>query len=103
MNLLNTMKVGSRVFLIVVVLLVLTGVVAAVGLVKMNQIGGELQSIAEQDLPLTTAITKVAEHQLQIGILFNLLIWLAIATVFISMLFRHFGSLDTSLMKQLKD
>ena len=37
----------------------------------MNQIGGELASIAEQDLPLTTAITKVAEHQLEIGILFE--------------------------------
>ncbi|PKN21502.1 MAG: methyl-accepting chemotaxis protein [Deltaproteobacteria bacterium HGW-Deltaproteobacteria-3] len=71
MNLLNKMKVGSRVFLIVVVLLVLTGVVAAVGLVKMNQIGGELQSIAERDLPLTTAITEIAERQLQIGILFE--------------------------------
>jgi hydrogenase-4 component E len=40
---------------------------------------------------------------LSIGILFNLFIWLAIATVFISMLFRHFGTLDTSLMKKLKD
>ena len=71
MNLLNTMKVGSRVFLIVVVLLVLTGVVAAVGLVKMNQIGGELEAIAERDLPLTTVITEIAERQLQIGILFE--------------------------------
>ena len=71
MNLLNKMKVGSRVFLIVVILLVLTGIVAAVGLVKMNQIGRELESIAEQDLPLTTVITKIAEHQLEIGILFE--------------------------------
>ncbi|MFQ6758482.1 MAG: hypothetical protein D9V46_05055 [Deltaproteobacteria bacterium] len=71
MNLLNTMKVGSRVYLIVVVLLVLTGVVAAVGLVKMNQIGGELEAIAERDLPLTTVITEIAERQLQIGILFE--------------------------------
>lgn len=40
---------------------------------------------------------------LSIGILFNLFIWLVIATVFISMLFRHFGTLDTSVMKKLKD
>ena len=71
MNLLNKMKVGSRVFLIVIVLLALTGIVAAVGLIKMNQIGGELQSIAGQDLPLTNAITEIAERQLESGTLFE--------------------------------
>lgn len=40
---------------------------------------------------------------LQIGILFDIVIWLVIATSFISMIYRHFGSLDTSLMKHLKD
>jgi methyl-accepting chemotaxis protein len=71
MNLLNNMKVGSRVFLIVVVLLALTGIVAAVGLVKMNSIGNELQSIADQDLPLTTAITEISERQLELGTSFE--------------------------------
>ncbi|MFZ5774474.1 MAG: methyl-accepting chemotaxis protein [Thermodesulfobacteriota bacterium] len=71
MQLLNRMKVGSRVFLIVLTLLALTGIVAAVGIVKMNQIGGELQAIAEQDLPLTNTITAAAESQLEIGILFE--------------------------------
>lgn len=40
---------------------------------------------------------------LQIGIIFDILIWLVIATVFISMIYRHFGALDTSLMQKLKD
>jgi len=40
---------------------------------------------------------------LQIGILFDIFSWIIIATVFISMIYRHFGSLDTSLMKSLKD
>ncbi|MFA6475465.1 MAG: hypothetical protein WCV88_04705 [Patescibacteria group bacterium] len=40
---------------------------------------------------------------LQIGIIFDILIWLVIATVFIRMIYQHFGSLDTSLMKHLKD
>ena len=71
MNLLNKMKVGSRVYLIVIVLLAMTTIVAAVGLVKMNQIGNELQSIAEQDFPLTTTITEVAERQLEIGASFE--------------------------------
>lgn len=40
---------------------------------------------------------------LQIGILFDISIWLAIATVFMSMIYAHFGSLDITDMKKLKD
>lgn len=40
---------------------------------------------------------------LQLGIIFNIFIWLMIATVFVSMMYTHFGSLDVSSMKNLKD
>ena len=40
---------------------------------------------------------------LQVGIISDILIWIMIASVFIAMIYRHFGSLDTSLMKHLKD
>ncbi len=40
---------------------------------------------------------------LQLGIIFNIFIWLVIASVFISMLYRHFGSLDITAMNNLKD
>ncbi|MEK7150891.1 MAG: hypothetical protein AAB783_01695 [Patescibacteria group bacterium] len=40
---------------------------------------------------------------LQIGILFDVFVWLIIANVFISMLYTHFGSLDVTEMKKLKD
>lgn len=40
---------------------------------------------------------------LQIGIIFDIFVWLIIATVFISMIYKHFGSLDVSSMKHLKD
>jgi len=39
----------------------------------------------------------------QLGITFNILILVVIATVFASMIFRKFGSLDVSTMKKLKD
>ncbi len=39
----------------------------------------------------------------QLGILFNILIWIIIATVFASMIYRHFGSLDASAMRHLKE
>lgn len=40
---------------------------------------------------------------LQLGITFNILIWIVIATVFISMIFRQFGSLDVTAMKKLTE
>ncbi|MHB8769963.1 MAG: hypothetical protein ACYC7J_03115 [Syntrophales bacterium] len=40
---------------------------------------------------------------LQLGITFNILIWIIIATVFISMIYRQFGSLDVTAMKRLTE
>jgi len=40
---------------------------------------------------------------LQMGIIFNILLWLIIATAFVSMLYKHFGSLNVTSMKQLTD
>jgi len=40
---------------------------------------------------------------LQIGIMFDLLVWVIIATVFISMIYKQFGSLDVTAMKHLKE
>ncbi len=40
---------------------------------------------------------------LQIGIIFNIFIWIVIATIFASMIYKQFGSLDSTQMKLLKD
>lgn len=40
---------------------------------------------------------------LQIGIIFDIAVWLVIASVFISMIYKHFGSLDVTEMRNLKD
>ena len=40
---------------------------------------------------------------LEIGIVFSISVWIIVATVFISMIYRNFGSLDVTQMKQLKD
>ena len=40
---------------------------------------------------------------LQAGILFDIFIWIFIATIFISNIYRHFGTLDVTEMKKLKD
>lgn len=40
---------------------------------------------------------------LQIGIIFNIFTLIMIATVFMSMIYEHFGSHDVTIMKNLKD
>jgi hydrogenase-4 component E len=40
---------------------------------------------------------------LQLGILFDILVWILIAIVFSSMIYLHFGSQDTSAMQHLKE
>jgi len=39
----------------------------------------------------------------QIGILFAIVVWIVIASSFASMIYWHFGSLDTSAMRHLKE
>lgn len=40
---------------------------------------------------------------LQIGIVFDILVWTVIAVVFVSMIYRQYGSLDVSAMKHLRE
>lgn len=40
---------------------------------------------------------------LEFGILFDILVWIIIATVFASMIYKQFGSLDVTIMKHLKE
>jgi len=40
---------------------------------------------------------------LQMGITFNIMIWIMIASVFVTMIFRQFGSLDVTTMKELTE
>jgi hydrogenase-4 component E len=40
---------------------------------------------------------------LEMGIIFDILVWVIIATVFAGMVYREFGSLDVSEMKHLKE
>lgn len=46
-----------------------TIIVAAIGITQMANIGKELESIAEKDIPLTEAVSKVTTHQLEQAIL----------------------------------
>jgi len=40
---------------------------------------------------------------LQFGIIFDIVIWITIATTFVSMLYKHFGTLNVTSIKNLKE
>lgn len=40
---------------------------------------------------------------LQIGIIFNIFIWLMVTTVFMSMIYKHFGTFNVTALNNLKD
>lgn len=70
-NFLANASVGQKLMAIVLLNIALLLVVAGTSIVQMNNIGGELASIAEQDIPLTTAVTKIETHQLEQAIYFE--------------------------------
>lgn len=39
----------------------------------------------------------------QVGILFDIVVWIVIASIFVSMIYQHVGSLDASALRRLKE
>ncbi len=70
-NLLNNIAIRTKVIGVAVFLLTLLLFSSGYALYAMNQVGSELESIAEQDIPLTEALTAITEHQLEQGIHFE--------------------------------
>lgn len=60
-----SLSVGAKIYGLVDFCLILLSVVVGVGLWQMQKIGAELKAIAERDIPLTSALTKVTIHQLE--------------------------------------
>ena len=71
MNFLNRMKVGSRLALIVGVLLVLMVIVGVFSIIKMKQVGEELKNIADNDIPLSEVVSEISNHQMEMAVLFE--------------------------------
>ncbi len=71
----KNMKLGAKIMLLVTALastimglLILTSVYS---IIKMNDIGTEIEDIAEQNIPIITIMTKITEHQLEQSIWFE--------------------------------
>lgn len=65
------MKIAAKIYGLAAILLVLTAITTGYSLYAMNQLGSELESVAEQDMPITEAITRITVHQLEQAILFE--------------------------------
>jgi methyl-accepting chemotaxis protein len=70
-NFIDNMKLSTKIITLASVLLILMVSIAGFGIVKLNSIGEEIKGIAEEDIPLTTALTKVTEHQLESALWFE--------------------------------
>ena len=68
---LSRLKITQKVYLLGVTQLVLMLAMGLTSFSQMNKIGNELVDIAENDIPLSNRITKIAEHQLEQTILFE--------------------------------
>jgi len=65
MNIMNNMKIGTKILGVVSVLLGLMAIVALFGIVKIGSIGNEIKGIAEEDIPLTRVVTAIGNNQLE--------------------------------------
>lgn len=63
------MSISRKIYIIVLMIALTAGGVAAVGILKMAQVGNELEEIAHQDMPLVETVTAITLHQLQQAIL----------------------------------
>ncbi len=68
---LANIKIIWKIFGLVGLLLMVTMVVAGFSTYTMSQIGNEIEGIAEEDMPITAAITTITLHQLEQAILFE--------------------------------
>ena len=64
-----SLSIGAKVLALVGVCLATMAVVAGIGIWQMIGIGHEIEDIAERDIPLTEALTKVTIHQLEQSII----------------------------------
>ncbi|MDO8558770.1 MAG: hypothetical protein Q7R84_00350 [bacterium] len=68
----------------------------------LSQIFGVLS--LENGIVSFAALAGLEEtFSLRIGIIFDISVWIIIATIFVSMIHKQFGSLDVTTMKHLKD
>ncbi|WP_299177507.1 methyl-accepting chemotaxis protein [uncultured Neptuniibacter sp.] len=80
MQFITTLKISARIYLLAAINLILIALIGGVALFQMNKIGIELIDIAEEDIPISNALSNVTQHQLEQSILFERSLALALAS-----------------------
>lgn len=70
-TLLNKLSTRTKVMGSTLVLLLILSVTSLQAILAMSEIGGEMTSITQQDIPLTEKITLLTEHQLEQAVYFE--------------------------------
>lgn len=69
--LLGTLKISTRVYILALINLILISLVGGFAILQMKKIGNELIDITEENLPVSQALSLVAQHQLEQAVLFE--------------------------------
>ncbi|MBD8876248.1 methyl-accepting chemotaxis protein [Roseibium polysiphoniae] len=77
MRIFQPRSVSTKILALVGLVSTATIAVATIGIVQMNNIGQELSSISENDIPLTKTVSAVTSHQLQQAILLERMLRMA--------------------------
>ncbi len=67
----STFGISTKVFGLVILLLVISLLIGSMGMYTMSQIGAEIEEITEEDLPVVSVLTEITVHQLEQAILFE--------------------------------
>jgi len=65
------LKVGTKVFTLAVVLVVMSGITSLYSVIKMGHVGDEVEAIVEKDIPLSSILTDITLDQLEQAIWFE--------------------------------
>lgn len=100
---LSSISEGSRIYLSLALAVILISIFL---IVNRKGVISQMIGILSLENGIVTFMIFAGLGQLpglEIGIIFNLFIWIMIAVAFISMIYKQFGSLDVTTMKILKD
>ncbi len=67
----KNLKISTKIMGSVGILLLLMAISSGFGILKMGNVGDELETIAEEDIPLTEAVTEITVNQLEQAIWFE--------------------------------
>jgi uncharacterized protein Yka (UPF0111/DUF47 family) len=69
MGFVNRMKIGTRIAVIIAILLLLTGIVAFMAVSKMQAMVQDLKGAANDDAPISQALSEVTTNQLEMSLM----------------------------------